>query len=151
MSKFLSLKKMLMAERRDNDRCTGCSWQCVKYAASSACREGSSFSSLRLSSMRSALQYSRAIVISCETPPRPASVQMGAPCYQLLRSPARRRRGPNPLPQRSPESNKLLTSFTSSTSLRVSTTTSGMVVSSCEKSFSASVNFPSVTWGRRKC
>mmetsp|Transcript_26643 Transcript_26643/g.44623 ORF Transcript_26643/g.44623 Transcript_26643/m.44623 type:complete len:455 (-) Transcript_26643:2272-3636(-) len=99
VSKFFSLKKIDMAERSDNDKWMGCRLQCVKYAASSAPRITSSFSSLRRSSMRSALEYSRAMFCS---------------------------------------------SFTSSTSFRVSTTTSGIMCRSPANSFSASVNFPSV-------
>ena len=53
--KFLSLKNVDMADRRLSARCTRCRLQCVKYAASSAVRAGSSLTSRRASSMRSAM------------------------------------------------------------------------------------------------
>mmetsp|Transcript_1815 Transcript_1815/g.6643 ORF Transcript_1815/g.6643 Transcript_1815/m.6643 type:complete len:387 (-) Transcript_1815:2322-3482(-) len=90
---------MDMAERSESAEWMFCRLQCVKYAASSAVRTGSSLNSLRLISIRSARAYSRT----------------------MLRS-----------------------SLASSTSLRVSTTRSGMAWSMAVNWRSASVNLPSV-------
>ena len=58
VAKFLSLKKMNMADRRDRAWCTGWSLAWVKYAASSATRLGSSLISFLASSRRIATLYS---------------------------------------------------------------------------------------------